>query len=119
MLSSVGHEQIQLIRPECLEYLAEPGHARLSEAVKPLPPGPSGRDQPHVCEQQQVLRDRGAADRELGRQLGHGPFTVGEKLEQPSPAGLGRNFEEVGHVNTLAFANVFGNPFGAGWILAS
>ena len=96
-LGGICGQQVQLVRPELLDQRTEPAHALGIEPVIPVPPLFAGSHQACLLEQQQVLGDCGAADREVGGQLPHRLFLACQKMQKPTPVRLRCDLQGVQH----------------------
>src|SRR3954469_19455450 len=77
-------------RPELVEVRAElPQTIRVDLIDPPRPRGPVG-DETCGLEHLTVLRHRGAAARQIARQLTDGRRTLGERLENRASRGVGK-----------------------------
>src|SRR3546814_11847335 len=72
------------LSPELLDEIPKRAHAHGVEAVVPVPPLLARSHQAGLLQQQQVLGDRGAADREVGGELPHRLFAACQEVEEPT-----------------------------------
>ena len=90
-------QQIQFVRPELFDKVAEPGHACGVEPVVPVAPLFAGGYKPGLLQQEQVLGHCGAAHSELRGQLANRLFLARQELQETAPVRLRSNLQGIQH----------------------
>ena len=86
-------ERGQGVIPELVEVAAYDGQTLRVERVDAAGAHSGGRDESGFLEDLEVLRDRGTADRHLGRDLGDGTGAGGEQFEDGPPGRVAQGVQ--------------------------
>lgn len=100
--SRIGGQQVQFVCPELRHKFTEVAHPLGIEPVVPVPPFLACSDQARFLQQQQVLRDGGAADLEVRGQIADRLLAAGQEMEQPTPIGLSSYLQGIQHIQYVS-----------------
>jgi len=93
----VGRQQVQFVGPELLDEIPKRAHAHGVEAVVPVPSVLARSHEAGLLQQQQVLGNSGAADREVGGELPHRLFAACQKMQQPTAVRFRGDLQGIQH----------------------
>ena len=97
----------QVVGPHRLDPPAELAQSFGPGSVPTARPVDAHVHEAGVLERPEVLRHRGPADREVGRDLARGPLPVAHQLQDLPPPGLGERFQGGVHDVMLAKATTY------------
>ena len=88
-----GPESLIRLRP--LRHGAQRPRRDLIQPLTPIAATAPLADQPRVAQHAKMPRDRGAAHRELGRDVGHRRLTVAQPIENGAPGRIGDGVKRI------------------------